>query len=113
MKQRIEIDYGTDELVAEGNEVKLKVTVYLDHVDGDGQEGSSLEIPLLIGLHKELKSSFGIAPEFAPYQESELRTTLNALKKLVAIGQDLVLETELELKKMNDDPEYFDEEEEE
>ena len=111
-KQRLEIDYGTDELVIENNEVKLKLTVFMDHVNADGEEGGGIEIPLSVPLHKQLKNSFGIAPEFSPYQEEELRSTLLALKKLVAIGQELIGETETELNRMEEDPEYFDEDDE-
>lgn len=110
-KQRLEIDYGTDELVVENNEVKLRLTVFMDHVNADGEEGGGVEIPLSVPLHKQLKNSFGIAPEFAPYQEEELRSTLVALNKLVAIGQELIGDTEKELKRMEEDPEYFDDEE--
>ena len=113
MKDKIELDLQSDELVVEGSKLILKTTLYMDHICSSGDEGGGLEIPVNLELAKQLKSSFGIDPTFSPYERVELNNTLDALERLNGNCTDLIKDLEAEIRLMDTDTEYIDEDEDE
>lgn len=113
MKERIEFELLADELSAESNKVLLKTHLFMDHKTASGEDGGGLEIPVIFDLIGQLKSSFGITPDFAPYEKTELTNTLLALNKLEANISELIKEIKAELHLIDSDPDYYSEEEDE
>lgn len=117
MRDKIEFEIICEDLSLESGKLMLNAGVYLDHVNKHGEKGDSIFISTPFDLIEQLKGTFGVDPEFAPYDRIVLVNALSALEKLEKTCASLCQEVRDEISLMDRDPDYFntddDEEEEE
>ena len=105
-KSRLDLEFGVDELIVERGDLILKLTGFIDRHPPTEE---SLSFPVEIDLSSQLQEFFGINEDFKPYDRIEVTNSLHSLEKLKLLAEDLISQQKLELKRMDEDPHYFEE----
>ena len=105
-KSRLDLEFGVDELILERGDLILKLTGFIDRYPPTEE---SLSFPVEIDLSSHLQEFLGINEDFKPYDRIEVTNSLHSLEKLKLLAEDLISQQKLELKRMDEDPHYFEE----
>ena len=112
----LELELGINELIVDRGDLIMRLTMFIDHHCSDHSSGNyidsasgeGLNFPVDVDLSKELQTSLGINEDFKPYDRGEITNSILSLEKLRAVTEDLLNQQKLELKQMDEDPHYFE-----
>jgi hypothetical protein len=115
MKERLECEVLLESMSVDGNKLMANAAVYLDHVSKSGEKDGEICLTTSFNVIDQIKGSFGVEPEFGPYERVDLTNTYNAIERLRLCCEEILRDIKAEIKLMDTDPHYFeiDDEEEE